>query len=152
MRRSTRWRQGETESVFRKPQTTHTQKSHMRPRRSTKESKPNSSKGSKIVGPFEMHTRGIGRLLMERQGWREGVGLGKSEKGISQPIEGEGQKPRERKGLGYYGEELPRFGGNILSTKKRKTTIATVYDQPADTDPHESLLQRNPPTAMKYRY
>lgn len=141
MRRSTRWRQGETESVFRKPQTTKAQKSQTC-----------TSKNSKIVGPFEAHTRGIGRLLMERQGWREGVGLGRSEKGISQPIKSEGQKPRERKGLGYYGEELPRFGANISSTKKKKITIATVYDQPAETEPHETLLQRNPPSAMKYRH
>jgi len=142
MRRSTRWRQGETESVFCKPHTSHTLKSPKRAR---------TSKDSKIVGPFEAHTRGIGRRLMERQGWREGVGLGRCEKGISQPIESEGQKPRERKGLGYYGEELPRFGTNISSTRKKKITIATVYDHPAETDPHEALLQRNPPTTMKYR-
>ena len=73
MRRSEMWRNGETESVFRKPQTTHTKKSCYTKR---------ISKKGKIVGPFEVHTRGIGRRLMERQGWREGSGLGRSQKGI----------------------------------------------------------------------
>ena len=64
----------------------------------------------------------------------------------------EGQKLRERKGLGYNEEESPRFGAKISSTKKKKTTTASVYDQPADTNPHQSQLLRHPPTAMKYHY
>ena len=75
------------------------------------------------------------------------------QKGISQPIESEGQKPRERKGLGYYGEELPRWqGASSSSTKKEKTLISTVFDGLSEADAPEPLFRRNPPTSMKFRY
>ncbi len=142
MRRSEMWRNGSIDSVFTK----------------TQEPLPTGQKPRKrpigkrnIVGSFEQHTRGIGRRLMEKHGWRDGSGLGKSQKGIAQPIESDGQKPRERKGLGYFGEQLPRFGIN-RSTRSKETMIATIYDKPAETDPPEPLLRRNQPTTMKYRY
>lgn len=143
MRRSTMWRQGQMETVFKKPS-----KQLVRPKR-TNDSNSLVSK-SKIVGPFEKHTRGIGRRLMERQGWKDGSGLGRSQKGISIPIESEGQKPKERKGLGYFGEKIPHFNKNRKS--REGVVIATINDRPEDTDPAETLLRRNPPTSMKYRY
>ena len=101
-----------------------------------------------VVGPFEEHTRGIGRRLMERQGWKEGCGLGHSQKGIVKPVESEGQKPKERKGLGYYGEHLPRFGalgsqrGRICQQRIASEDL-TIFDKSAESDRGESLLQRN---------
>lgn len=136
-------RQGDLqESVFKKP---HSARSGGK--------RPSSTSFKKrvdVVGPFEQHTRGIGRRLMERAGWRDGAGLGRTMKGISKPIENDGQKPKERKGLGYFGEQLPRFSS---SSRKKPTDvlIATVYDNPAETDPPEPLYQRNQPTAMKHR-
>lgn len=136
------WRQGTDDSVFKKPPTHFHQRHRIR-------IKPGS------VGPFEQHTKGIGRRLMEKQGWRDGAGLGRFQKGISKPIESEGQKPKERKGLGYFGERIPTFvGSNRLAKAEQRNGafIATVYDRPANTDPPEPLLRRNQPTAMKYRY
>ncbi|XP_057370301.1 G patch domain-containing protein 3-like [Daphnia carinata] len=141
MRRSTMWRQGNVETVFKKPQ--------ILPLR--RKSFMEHSTGRNVVGPFEKHTKGIGRRLMEKQGWRDGLGLGVAQKGIAQPIESDGQKPRERKGLGYFGERLPRF--RVANSSKAKCVfIATAYDSPADTDPPESLNRRNQPTTMKYRH
>lgn len=87
---------------------------------------------------------------MEKHGWRDGSGLGRSEKGIATPIESEGQKPKERKGLGYFGEKIPHFARK--SNPTGGTRIATIYDNPNETDPPELLLQRNPPSSMKYRF
>lgn len=142
MRQSTRWREGEIDSVFKKP------KSH--PVKLVKQNDRRSMKKD-VVGPFEQHTRGIGRRLLEKHGWRDGIGLGKSQIGIAKPIESEGQKPKERKGLGYFGERLPRFRANSANTSKNTNRIATVFDRPSEVDPPESLLQRNQPTTMKYR-
>lgn len=145
MRRSTMWRQGNEESVFKKP--SGNLQSQRVPRNLVR-----SSSKLDIVGPFEQHTRGIGRRLMEKQGWRDGIGLGRSQKGIAKPIESEGQKPKERKGLGYFGERIPRFIGTSHTNKGTGAFIATIYDRPSETDPPEPLLRRNQPTTMKYRY
>jgi hypothetical protein len=134
------WRQGNMESVFKKPQI-HLlqQKPHTRP-----------SAKTEIIGPFEKHTKGIGRRLMEKHGWRDGSGLGISQRGIAKPIESEGQKPRERKGLGYFGERLPRFQ-TVNSNTTNGAFIATIYDKLSEIDSPEILYQRNQPTTMKFR-
>ena len=44
--------------------------------------------------------QGIGRRLLERQGWQDGAGLGSSVKGISEALENDGQGPRDRTGFG----------------------------------------------------
>lgn len=77
MRQSTLWRQGVTESVFRKPSE--------RPAASfsTKfKKKKGKAAQSSPAGSFEQYTRGIGRRLMERQGWKDGLGLGPANAGI----------------------------------------------------------------------
>ena len=135
------WREGAVESVFKKPKPRKSGHYSIQPYRL-----PNNKE---TVGPFEQHTRGIGRRLMERDGWTDGLGLGRSQKGIATPIESDGQNPRERKGLGYFGEQLPRF--RPAPTPKRDFVIATVYDQTDVTDPKEPLLRRNPPSSMKFR-
>jgi hypothetical protein len=58
-------------------------------------------KGDHKIGKFESHTKGVGRKILERQGWQEGEGLGSTVKGIAEALENDGQNPRERKGLGY---------------------------------------------------
>ena len=72
---------------------------------------PKSGKKSKLVssntvtvdtkiGQFENHTKGIGRKVMESQGWQEGQGLGSSRPGIKVALTGTGQRPHNKKGLG----------------------------------------------------
>ncbi|XP_077006815.1 G patch domain-containing protein 3 [Tamandua tetradactyla] len=103
------------------------------------------------VGTFERHTKGIGRKVMERQGWAEGQGLGSRCSGVPEALDGDGQHPRCKHGLGYHGEKLQPFG----QLKKPRGTglglISTIYDEPLPQDQGESLLRRQPPTSMKFR-
>ena len=49
--------------------------------------------------------------------------------------------------LRYRGEKLQRHTGPA----KRKVIISTIYDNPAETDPHEPLLRRHDHYGLKYR-
>lgn len=53
------------------------------------------------IGKFETHTKGVGRKILEKQGWQDGQGLGSTIKGIAEALENDGQNPRDRKGFGY---------------------------------------------------
>ncbi|KAK5604829.1 hypothetical protein CRENBAI_008915 [Crenichthys baileyi] len=100
------------------------------------------------VGSFERFTKGFGRRVMEKQGWRDGEGLGGSQVGMPEALENEGQHPRCKRGFGYHGEKL------VLHPVKRARTdflISTVYDKPKDIDKGDTLLRRQPNTSMKYR-
>ncbi|XP_061452868.1 G patch domain-containing protein 3 [Rhineura floridana] len=103
------------------------------------------------IGNFEKFTKGIGRKLMERQGWTEGLGLGSSNSGMTEALDNEGQNPRCKRGLGYHGEKLQTF------TKPKKPRgdgcplISTIYDEPHPLDAEEQLLRRQLPISMKYR-
>ena len=105
------------------------------------------------IGKFERHTKGFGRKILEKQGWKEGHGLGSSVKGIADALENDGQHPKDRKGFGYRGEKLVRYGP--YSQKKRKAPhdvrISTIYDNCAETDPLEPLHRRNDPSYIKHR-
>lgn len=52
------------------------------------------------IGYFEKFTKGFGRRILEGQGWSEGRGVGKSTEGPSEPVETNGQHPRDRSGFG----------------------------------------------------
>ncbi|XP_063167819.1 G patch domain-containing protein 3 isoform X2 [Candoia aspera] len=52
------------------------------------------------TGNFEKYTKGIGRKVMERQGWTEGLGLGSSSSGMAEALDNEGQNPKCKRGLG----------------------------------------------------
>ncbi|XP_034031052.1 G patch domain-containing protein 3 [Thalassophryne amazonica] len=103
---------------------------------------------TQIIGTFEMFTKGVGRRVMEKQGWKDGEGLGNSKSGIPEALENEGQHPRCKRGFGYHGEKLV-----LHPVKKRRTYyhISTVYDDPKDIDKGDPLLRRQPNTSMKYR-
>ncbi|XP_008584460.1 PREDICTED: G patch domain-containing protein 3 [Galeopterus variegatus] len=103
------------------------------------------------VGTFERHTKGIGRKVMERQGWAEGQGLGSRCSGVSEALDGEGQHPRCKHGLGYHGEKLQLFGQMKRPRGTSLGLISTIYDEPLPQDQRESLLRRQPPTSMKFR-
>ncbi|XP_038190865.1 G patch domain-containing protein 3 [Arvicola amphibius] len=103
------------------------------------------------VGAFEHHTKGIGRKVMERQGWAEGQGLGSRCSGVPEAPEGDGQHPRCKRGLGYHGEKLQPFGQLKRPRRTGLGLISTIYDEPLPQDETESLLRRQPPTSMKFR-
>ncbi|XP_069893640.1 G patch domain-containing protein 3 [Dipodomys merriami] len=103
------------------------------------------------VGTFERHTKGIGRRVMERQGWAEGQGLGSTCSGVPEALDGDGQHPRCKRGLGYHGEKLQPFGQLKRSRGTGLGLISTIYDEPLPQDQKESLLRRQPPTSMKFR-
>ncbi|NP_001074099.1 G patch domain-containing protein 3 [Danio rerio] len=101
------------------------------------------------IGSFERFTKGVGRRLMEKQGWRDGEGLGNSQMGMAEALEDEGQHPHCKRGFGYHGEKLNSF---LPAKKPRKDFhISTVYDEPRDIDQGDDLLRRQPNTSMKYR-
>ncbi|XP_004478821.1 G patch domain-containing protein 3 isoform X1 [Dasypus novemcinctus] len=103
------------------------------------------------VGTFERHTKGIGRKVMEQQGWAEGWGLGSRCSGVPEALDSDGQHPRCKRGLGYHGEKLQPFGQLKKSRGTGLGLISTIYDEPLPQDQGESLLRRQPPTSMKFR-
>ena len=52
------------------------------------------------IGKFEKHTKGFGRRIMERHGWKDGEGLGSSASGIAEALTNDGQNPRCKTGFG----------------------------------------------------
>ncbi|XP_049734355.1 G patch domain-containing protein 3 [Elephas maximus indicus] len=103
------------------------------------------------VGTFERHTKGIGRKVMERQGWAEGQGLGSRCSGVPEALDSDGQHPRCKRGLGYHGEKLQPLGQLKRPRGTGLGLISTIYDEPLPQDQQESLLRRQPPTSMKFR-
>ncbi|CAF1400009.1 unnamed protein product [Adineta steineri] len=97
----------------------------------------------KRVGVFEKHTKGIGRRLLERQGWRDGQGLGSSVEGMAEALSADGGKLsiKDKTGLGYTGEKIERNPYKRTATSNRQQHdnihITTVYDNPEETDPAE---------------
>ncbi|XP_062583065.1 G patch domain-containing protein 3-like [Saccostrea cucullata] len=102
------------------------------------------------IGRFESHTKGVGRKILEKQGWQEGEGLGSSVKGIAEALENDGQNPKDRKGFGYRGEKLVRPTGKSQRAD-REVIISTVYDDHSKTDPQNPLLRRGHHYHIKYR-
>ncbi|XP_041378693.1 G patch domain-containing protein 3-like [Gigantopelta aegis] len=104
------------------------------------------------IGKFEKHTKGIGRKILEHQGWREGEGLGTTVTGIADALGNEGQHPRDKKGFGYRGKKLARYVRKAAQKRADEGGIITsIYDNPDETDPTETLLRRNNPYGLKYR-
>jgi hypothetical protein len=99
------------------------------------------------VGSFEKYTRGIGGHVMRKQGWKDGQSLGSSQVGITEPISSNGQKPRSKRGLGYYGEKLNRFPKRVRPT--REVVISTVFDKKEERS--AELFQSEGPFTIKYR-
>lgn len=100
------------------------------------------------IGGFEKYTKGIGKKVLKRSGWKEGSGVGASKQGITEPVDTEGQHPLNKRGLGYRGEKL---GRGMPFSKQRKANrdivISTVYDKRDDSIATDSATSK----AMKYR-
>ncbi|XP_053867476.1 G patch domain-containing protein 3 [Malaclemys terrapin pileata] len=103
------------------------------------------------IGTFEKYTKGIGRKVLERQGWMEGRGLGSSNSGMAEALDNEGQHPKCKRGLGYHGEKLQTFSKPKKPRRDGPILISTIYDEPQSVDIGDQLLRRQLPTAMKYR-
>ncbi|NWJ09344.1 GPTC3 protein, partial [Crypturellus undulatus] len=103
------------------------------------------------IGTFEKYTKGIGRKVLEQQGWTEGLGLGSSNLGMAEALDNEGQNPRCKWGLGYHGEKLPTFSKAKKPRPNGPVLISTIYDDPEPMDSGDLLLRCQPTTAMKYR-
>ena len=97
-------------------------------------------------GGFEKHTRGFGSQLMRKQGWTEGGSLGSSQVGIKEPVVAEGQMPKCKRGLGYYGEKLQRHVKRPRA--ERNVIISTVYDEPDSQE--VNLFESWRPDKLKY--
>ncbi|XP_066494887.1 G patch domain-containing protein 3 [Tiliqua scincoides] len=106
---------------------------------------------SEHIGSFEKYTKGIGRKVMERQGWAEGLGLGSSNSGIAEALDNEGQNPHCKRGLGYHGEKLQTFTKSRKPPRDDHRLISTIYDDPHPVDAGQHLLRRQLPTSMKFR-
>ena len=99
------------------------------------------------IGGFEKHTKGFGGQIMRKQGWEEGGSLGSSQKGIKEPVVAEGQFPKCKRGLGYYGEKLQR---HVKRPKaERDVIISTVYDEPDSSE--EKLFESWGPSVVVKR-
>ena len=104
---------------------------------------------SSKIGDFEKHTKGFGSKLMRNQGWAEGLSLGSSQTGITEPIPNEGQLPHCKTGLGYYGEKLERHRKKPRVDKE--VVISTVFDDAA-SEKVSTPQQSAGPFTLKYRH
>ena len=101
------------------------------------QSNKNMNNKSKI-GNFEKHTRGIGRKIMQRHGWKDGEGLGNGrKKGITEAIETRGQTSSCKHGIGYKKrpkgdnqekEEWREIGGKRSRTRNRQDTNSVTVE------------------------
>lgn len=98
------------------------------------------------VGGFEKHTKGFGSQVMKKHGWKEGNSLGSSQVGIKEPVVADGQFPKCKRGLGYYGEKLERHVKRPRA--ERDVIISTVYDEPDSQE--ENVFQSPGPDKLKY--
>eukprot|EP00092_Neocalanus_flemingeri_P023174 GFUD01025129.1.p1 GENE.GFUD01025129.1~~GFUD01025129.1.p1 ORF type:complete len:528 (+),score=179.43 GFUD01025129.1:79-1662(+) len=152
MRRSDFFRQGKhEESAFKKK----------KDGREIKKRRIESDADEKI-GSFEVFTRGVGGKIMALSGWKAGDGLGKEGKGTPTPVMGEdeGQGPRDKTGMGYYGEKVvftkpptasPKTGYNFVRPPPPGARITTAYSRKDQQDPEERVDRSNPPLYLKFR-
>jgi len=90
------------------------------------------------LGDFELHTRGVGRRLLESSGWNDGQGLGIKGQGRPYAVDSRGQQGRS--GLGYTGESRitkklirhnqapPRSLDEDQNEEIAAVRISTIYD------------------------
>ena len=55
-------------------------------------------------GQWEQHTKGIGMRLMEKMGYKKGLGVGKGGDGLVNPVQAK-LRPAKKGGLGFGGDE-----------------------------------------------
>jgi len=125
--------------------------------------RPRHNKAGKTdVGRFQAHTTGVGGKIMRASGWRAGMGLGPSSKGIKVALDGEddGQPARDKKGFGYHGQKIVFATPSAGRSSKpyppppppppghRLTSAYTVGEE---RDPPPRLHRTQPPLYLKFR-
>uniref|UniRef100_UPI00398F0E59 G patch domain-containing protein 3 n=1 Tax=Pristiophorus japonicus TaxID=55135 RepID=UPI00398F0E59 len=123
----------------------------MRLEQRLREGLENVSVQSPRIGGFERYTKGIGRKVMEKQGWKDGQGLGSRSSGLADALDNDGQNPKCKRGFGYHGERIQNFQPVKKPRQQTRHLISTVYDQPEEMDQGDTLLRRRPVISMKYR-
>ena len=118
---------------------------------------------AKLRNPFKKErvdlskqSKGIGRLMLEKQGWKEGESIGLPQRaGLIKPLDGsDGKLPKDKTGIGYYGEKVDKE--KVIEEQKRRRNkehlnsefyIGSKYTEQSEPD---SLMRRFP-QSMKYR-
>ena len=119
------------------------------------------SERTTTTGSFERYTRGVGRRVLERCGWREGEPLGlPARSGIREALdESAGKAPRDRAGVGYFGQRVDRAGlieaGRRRRERERRSApfyVASKFDRDEEefSSGADSLLRRSE-LPIKYR-
>ena len=98
---------------------------------------------------FERYTKKFGSRILSAQGWKPGSGLGVWKEGIKEPLEVDGKKPRDKAGMGYYGEKLDRCIGMKRKAEK-DVFIASIFDDTVDGEQQNSTRHFGP-DVIKYR-
>lgn len=108
-------------------------------------------------GSFEKHTKGLGRKLLEKTGWKKGEPLGKRKEpgDLVDPLDAStGKKPMDKTGIGYHGAKVNR--DDLIRAQKRRREsqesrnsyrIGSKFNPYFTTD---NLLQRDE-QPIKYR-
>lgn len=104
---------------------------------------------------FDHYTKGFGRRLLEKQGWKEGESVGQRS-GLKEALDASGGKvPFDKTGLGFTGDKVDR---ESMTKQHRASVVKEKRDSPffigskfdEDASRCDSLLRRYDPT-MKYR-
>ena len=119
-----------------------------------------SNEKNSSIGSFEKFTKGIGRRLLEKSGWKEGQPIGDpSRNGLIEALDAsDGKKPIDKTGFGYLGTRVDR---NLMIEKQKQKRerdrrnapyyIASKYDKNEFESNSDGTLLVRKENPMKYR-
>ena len=117
-----------------------------------KNDKQKKSKPS--IGAFEVYTKGFGRRILEKQGWKEGDSIGKRN-GLKEALDAsEGKHTRDKTGLGYVGEKINKeavIAQQKINKEKEKRSQPHYFASKYDNNNTSDTLLRHFEPVMKYR-